>query len=521
MALVTTENRWLILLIACSLMATVALRFLELGSMVVWHDEVFSIARVFGITHGQLNVAINDVQVHDVAYLQRLQGPQPGHGLAETFQALQEHPEHSPLYYLTAWAVSDWAERPIVALRGTSAALSLLLFPAIFWLARELADRRYAWLALALSATSPVFFLYAREARQYALWLVLITAASAALLRALRSRHARDFLIYGVLLALALYTHLLTGLVMLAHALYLVMLLYPQPTELFRLGRQAALVWGAVLIVFLPWMQIILENLEAVRGFTSWLTEEASLANLFASWQGHLFRLFVDLPGMEPFWPLGALLLLAALAWYFRRAPRKPRLFIGMIIVASLIIVVLPDLLLGGRRSLEARYLLQLLLAVELVLAWVLAQGLASPEPNRRRISLAVFVLLLGFGLVSQYSITFADSWWTKSLSAENAAFARLVNASEKPLLVGSHHAVSDGEILSLAHSLDSHVGVMMDGYVKPLVIPSGYSRLFALLPSGRLRRTLEKDHRLEPFQDSWKWFVAIPLNSDSPNRRY
>jgi uncharacterized membrane protein len=78
---------------------------------------------------------------------------------------------------------------PVTAFRGTSALFGLLLPAAAFWLMRELFGRGpVPWVAAALVAFSPLHLLYAQEARQYALWMLLFLASSAALQRALALR---------------------------------------------------------------------------------------------------------------------------------------------------------------------------------------------------------------------------------------------------------------------------------------------------------------------------------------------
>jgi uncharacterized membrane protein len=508
-----TKNHWMILLTVVALLATSFLRFHDLGHMQLSHDEVYSISRVFGIRHQELVDAVHDGKVHTPAELLRFQNAQPGNGLKETLGALEEHPEHSPLYYLIGWAVSDWSDKPISALRGASAVLSLLLFPAIFWLTRELWDRRYAWTALALTAASPLFFLYAREARQYAFWLALISGASAALVRFLRHSTPGNALIYIVLLSLAMYTHLMTGLVMLAHALFVVLHLRQQRAELVRVGKWLVVAWGVALVLFAPWFAVILERRHAFANYTDWMSHATSISHMFTAWTGHLSRLFVDIPGTEPMWILGMVAASIVTIRFFLKAPHQPRLFLGMLMLTYVCSVVLPDLLLGGRRSIETRYLLPLLLALELIVAWAITSSLSSIRSNLQRTSFAAFILLLASGLYSQYVISSAETWWTKSFSMEDATLAKVINASKKPLVIGSYSTVSTGEILLLTHMLDAHVHVLMENWQQPAQVPDGYSQLFVFMPSDELKAQLERRFKLEPFQGSWKWYVASALN--------
>ena len=91
------------------------------------------------------------------------------------------------------------------------------------------------------------------------------------------------------------------------------------------------------------------------------------------------------------------------------------------------------------------------------------------------------------------------------------AAFARLVNATPRPLVVGSDSSVSAGELVSLAWRLRPEARFLLEPPAGGLTLPEGYTALFALLPSETLRRQLEARYRLEPFDDSWKWFVLEP----------
>ena len=378
---------------------------------------------------------------------------------------------------------------------------------------RELFERRTAWLAVCLAAASPLFLLYAQEARQYAFWLALVVAASAALLRALRRQDLSAWGLYAALLILAFYTHLLTAQVILAHGLFLLLLYYRRPDELLRVGWRAGAAWALTGIACIPWGMVILDRLDAMRRYTGWMNNEATLGQLADGWLSHLNRLYVDLPGFEAWWPLGAVLLLLLLWWFFRRAPHQARLLLGALMLLTVAVTLLPDLWQGGRRSLQVRYLLPLLLALQLVTAWGFARGLSATSAALRGASLGVLLLLLGFGFTSDWRIVHADSWWTKSFSAENARFAELINAGERPLVVGSYHDVGSGELLSLAYRLDPKVRIWMEKYQAPLDIPEDFTDLFALNPSENIRQHFADRFRFERFEGSWKWYVGVPVD--------
>jgi uncharacterized membrane protein len=301
--------------------------------------------------------------------------------------------------------------------------------------------------------------------------------------------------------------------VILAHGLFLILLYSRKREELLRVGRRAGAVWAVTGIACIPWGLVILERLDAMRRFTGWMNDEATLGRLVDGWMGHLNRLYWDLPGFEAWWPLGVLILFSGLLWFFRRGPREARLLLGSIILLTLVVTVLPDMLLEGKRSLQVRYLLPLLLVLQLVAAWGLARGLGSTRQMQRGATVGLLLLLLGAGFVSDWRIVNADTWWTKSFSTENARFAERINTGERPLLVGSYHDVGSGELLSLAYRLEPKVRVWMEKYQAPLNIPQDFTDLYALNPSKRIRDRFAERYRFERFDGSWKWYLAVPLS--------
>jgi mannosyltransferase len=141
----------------------------------------------------------------------------------ETFIALVQRDGGSQaLYYLVlrAWSAvgSD-----VVWLRSLSvvfATLSLVLFHL---LARRLVDRVTALIALGLLSVNPFVVRYAQEVRGYTLALLLVLVATYALVRAVDDDRGRWWVLHGVAGGLALYAHLLTALILMAHLVALML----------------------------------------------------------------------------------------------------------------------------------------------------------------------------------------------------------------------------------------------------------------------------------------------------------
>jgi uncharacterized membrane protein len=503
----------LILVALAMVLAGTGLRLYGLEHKVVWHDEVFTLARVLGYGHQEVLDGVHNDRLQTPDELLRFQRQAPDRGFADAWRALQEHPEHGPIYYLLAIAATHLVAPPLAAVRLTSALLSLLLLPALFWLAREWdGPGRTPWVVMALAAVSPLHLLYAQEARQYALLSLLIAAASAALLAALRRGRRKDWALYGLLLTLGLYTHLLFILVMVAHVLYLLWSRRAQP-EIWpgALGHTAGS-FAFALAAFAPWLLVMARGMGALTGFTGWMARPAGPGELTHSWLGHLNRLFVDLGPMEPWWPLGALLVGLLLVHALACSTAPARRFLVTLLLPPLLVTVLPDLVLGGVRSGETRYLLQALITLELAVAWSLVRWLGMGITWLRRGAAGVLTGVLLLGLASGWVIDRADTSWSKSFSAENAAFAQVVNATKRPLVLGCPSFISAGEMISLSYLLGPQVRLLGIRKEREIPIPRGYSDLFLLLPYARLRAELAaQGYRIRPFQHSWKWFRALP----------
>ncbi|EIC21370.1 glycosyltransferase family 39 protein [Thiorhodovibrio frisius] len=520
-------------------------RLVGFDHLLVWHDEVFTLIRVLGRSALTVNQSLfNATPLSPADALALLQGP--ADTWAATLTALMRHPEHPPLYYLLARALMGLPIDPVTAMRGASAGFGVLLPLAAFWLMQEVfgssqpqnAWQRPAswpapWLTALLVAASPLYLLYAQEGRQYALWTLLVAAASAAFLRALRTRDNLNWASYATLLALALYTHLLSALLIPLHALYGLLAsnwkfgskLSSQmdwqlgwQQEVRPLARRFALAVGAAIMLLSPWLVLMIVAADRVDDYTSWMQRPIPLAEMFLAWRDHLTRVFIDIRpvgttgvGVPPWTALVLVPVGLALGHYLLKAPRPAVWFLPLLALAFIGMVLGPDLLLGGSRSQHPRYALPGLLALELMLAWSLSKMLTGNSTGWRWAGCMLLATLLTAGLWSFAAIGQAESWWNKNFSAGNSALAHDINAAPAPLVAVSPSGVSTGEILSLAYHLAPHVRIWGEPEIdSPLTIPDGFTGYFALTPSAKLRTAL-KPLSLRPVPGHWQWFQAQP----------
>jgi uncharacterized membrane protein len=141
-----------------------------------------------------------------------------------------------PLYYLFLHYWRLFAGDGEVTVRLPSVLLGTLLIPVVYRLASDLFDARVGSLAAALTALNPFLVWYSQEARMYALAVLLATLTTWFFLRATaltllnkRNKNVTGYaaipywLAYGLCTLAGLYTHLYTGFLLPAHALYLLL----------------------------------------------------------------------------------------------------------------------------------------------------------------------------------------------------------------------------------------------------------------------------------------------------------
>lgn len=106
-------------------------------------------------------------------------------------------------------------------IRSLSVVIAAATLPAIYWLARQLYDRRVAVIAAALFTFNAYSVRYAQEARSYALFLLLATLSSGFLIALVREPARRNRIGYVLVSILAVYAHFYALLLLAAHWLAL------------------------------------------------------------------------------------------------------------------------------------------------------------------------------------------------------------------------------------------------------------------------------------------------------------
>jgi hypothetical protein len=91
-----------------------------------------------------------------------------------------------------------------------------------------------------------------------------------------------------------------------------------------------------------------------------------------------------------------------------------------------------------------------------------------------------------------------AETWWSKVVSYDNPKVAKVINASENPIIVSDAFATNPGNVVSLSYLLSENVRLLLLPEVGNSLttpdIPEQFSDIFFLdLPNNYLNRFQEK----------------------------
>ncbi|MGB7708609.1 MAG: glycosyltransferase family 39 protein [Microcoleus sp.] len=521
-------DKWLRFLIVVVLIIGIFFRFANLDRKFYWIDETYTSLRVSGYTEAEMLKQISYQQITSPSDLQKYQQINSEKTLTDTLNSLAtEDPQHPPLYYILARYWAQWFGSSVTAMRSLAAVISLLVFPSIYWLAWELFESaNVAWMAIAIFAISPYHILFSQEARQYSLWTVTTILSTAALLRSMRATDANQnpiwlvyhWTIYAIMTTLGFYTHLLFVCVAAAHAIYVAVIANWRDVKTFIAYYVAALL---ALIAFMPSLVNVVENFNQIRSTTVW-AQQTNLLRLVTRWVGAVSIAFFDFgidgtasaTQLALLIPLSIIILaLVGSAIYFlcQHTPKRVWLLILLTIATTALFLAVPDIMKGGRRSTNPRYLVPCYVGIQLAVAYLLSVKISSNFANfkQQRLWKTAIVALFSAGIISAGMSSQADSWWNKGsgwLRAE-LEVASAVNQASKPLIVSDANIAY---IMPLSYRLEPKVKLLIEprcytscyknrdlALAKPKIprIPNGFSEVFLYKPSSALRSGIQQQN--------------------------
>lgn len=324
------------------------------------------------------------------------------HSYAEIF-ALTNVDAHPPLYYilLKAWGdVFGWSE---FALRSLSALLMALATGVGLLLVRRLFSTKIALAIIPFLLVAPFLLRYGYEVRMYALACLIGVIASYVFIVALSRQQPsrRLWVVYGVLVALGMYTLYMTLVIWLSHAVWLVLAAKPRK-QLLR--HPAFLGLGTAVILFLPQLPIFIN--QTIHSALPGIGTELTLTKLVS--------VLGVLTIYTPEWQIGgwySLLLIIAMVLFgvlFKNAlktkdQRFGLLFLSVLVIVPLVFYALTSLPPRTPIFIE-RYMAHIAIYFYIVIALVVVLGFMGKRKLLASVFAVVVTIILLTGVTRLYS---------------------------------------------------------------------------------------------------------------------
>lgn len=392
-------------------------------------EEIATSLFAAGHTNGDITALLRDGVLHRISDIRTLLLPGPDASAAATWRAIAlEHPQHPPLYFELMIEPSKLAGDAVFLRRLPAIAFGIFAIAAAAWFARRLGgDTATGWCMAALVASSPFHVAYAQENREYSLYTLLICLSCGLLVAALQDGKRVGYALYGLSVALGMWTFTAFAIVIAAHACY-VAVPWRGIAARRRLWAGVSLALGTA--TFVPWLVILITRAGVAVEDMGW--EAATLpATLYVGkWLFNAGSMFFDLDYLSLAFVPVALIALAIAAYacgaFARTVPARVWALPALLGALTLLVTLIPDLVRHEERALQARYLTTLWLAIELATAGGLC-ALASAAVKRSVLWQTALAGVLLAGLVSDAVAAQARTWWNTG-STRNRAIPAIVD---------------------------------------------------------------------------------------------
>ena len=525
--------KWLNYLVILILLAGITFRFINIDKKIYSSDETFTSLRISGYTERELIDKEFKGDIINVKDFQaKYQSLNNEKNIVDTVRGLsQEEAQLPPLYFTLARAWAQFFGTSIWAIRSLSVVLSILAIVCAYWLGLELFESSVAGkISALLMSISPFQVLFSQEARPYSLWTLTILLSGIALLRAMRLKNKFAWLIYSFTVILSLYSFLFSWFVVIGHGVYVIVI------ERFRLTKTVTAYLRATIlgiIFFMPWILAIVLNVHRSYRGVAWLTTVSDIS-LVQRWIINLGRTFIDFGlnmsnSLVLFYSLLIALLVIYSAYFMCvNTPKKSWLFVLITTTLMMILLGLPDIILGGQRSATCRYTIPFYIGSQMCVTYLFAQQFSSTSVIFWSKKFWQFLLgiLCCVGIISCIYITQSDNWWNKDFDelyvpsviaqSESQKVINVINSaanSNEDVLLISDTDV--GGIMSLSHrlSLKVYFSLVIQPN-RPYNIPDKFTNIFLYAPSKSLMEWIStrKTYRIEPASkhgDSGFWKLS------------
>ncbi|MBE9040894.1 hypothetical protein IQ235_08895, partial [Oscillatoriales cyanobacterium LEGE 11467] len=243
-------------------------------------------------------------------------------------------------------------------------------------------------------------------------------------------------------------------------------------------------------IAFSPWIWVILSNTGQISRVISEGESELSIDFLINRWFRNINRVFfnADLTSFN-----FVLTCFAFYSLYFlvRHAPKSVWLLFVAVIGVNALSIMLPDAILGGRRSSGVRYLFPSYIHIQILVAYVFTTQIDRLKAWKQQIWTFCAIAILVAGAVACIVESQQEITWSKSNDKAEyyIPVGDAIALAENPLIVSDAPPV---QILTLSYRLGQQVHLLLSQQPNPPQIPEGFSTVFLFNPSPAWKDALK-----------------------------
>lgn len=434
-------------------------RFAYLERPIMNADEKVSQLRIVGDTYGSASLYFKENQVYsprEVIDFYTVKKEDTAKDVV--FSLSKEDSQHPPLFYLLAFFKSKLGDGSFYNGRQVAAVSGALAILSIFLLSKELFLSQLTGLISSLITAFSVYFLYlSQNFREFSLWVNFLAFSSYFLIRFWRHYDIKSWGYYTFINTLALYTFPLHFLTMVGHFIHLL----SSKGGRTKLGLHA---FSSIfsIILFTPWLGVMFRGKQQITATTSWLNERYNLLE----WGSFFLRSFSDYFYRIGKYPNQIAIYVVATLIFITVAfvsIKKNRSFTVVLFPAVLTILpfILQDLMYGGIRSLQSRYLLPIFLCIVLSIGYAISTLIAKNV----WIGSGILAAILTVQLLSVHNYFTSESWYTYRESNYNIKIAQLIKPNET-ILTSKRLSLFT---LGLAYRLPSSVKIKVSDFNRPL----------------------------------------------------
>lgn len=446
-AIALIKDNYLIITILC---VAAALRFYHLDYQSVWLDELHT-----------LNEA------------------NPSYTFSGVYDEVVAGEQMPPLYFFIIHILFKLFGYTPLVLRTFSAVIGVLGVGAIYFLGKEIHNRKAGLLAAALTSVNSFHIYFSQEGRPYALLFLLTVCSFYFLFRFIKSPSLKSSLLYGFFAGLILYGHFFALFTLVAQAIILLYYIYRPFGVTSKKFFSYCIISGIVVIVlFSPCIPIILALNKTTSFWIPPATADTYL-NIFKDFFGHSKIIIYT--------------MLALVIAYFGFLARKKddlgtgfmmqKYRTGVFILTTWFVITV---LLPAIRSylsvpmIISRYFVNILPVVLIMAAIVLA----SIKNNIARLAILLFIVVF-----SLKNIIHDKQYYTaisKSQFREVTTFIKEKNTQKAPVVTTLHwhykyffDDVTQQQVVG--NTLDEYIGRMKQdaGLIKPFWYTNAHSNYF------------------------------------------